>query len=113
MAVLLSYAALVGAIVSEVIGTTFLGKSEHFTKLTPTFLSVGFYAISFYLLAQALRSVPLAVAYASWGGLGIVLTAVVSVMIFKQRPDAAAMIGIGLIVLGVVIVNGFSKMSSH
>ena len=60
-----------------------------------------------------MRTVPLGVAYAVWGGLGIVLTAIVSVVVFKQRLDAIAMVGIGFIVVGVVIVNGFSKGSGH
>ncbi|EHK6073764.1 multidrug efflux SMR transporter [Escherichia coli] len=107
---LLSYLALAGAIISEVCGTMFLGKSEHFTKLFPSLICVTSYALSFYLLAQALRTVPLSVAYASWGGLGIVLTAALSVVFLKQRLDLMAVIGISLIVAGVVVVNGFSKM---
>ena len=110
---LLSWAALAGAITCEVIGTAFLNKSEQFSKLTPTLVSLAMYGGSFYLLAQALRTVPLGVAYAVWGGLGIVLTAIVSVVVFKQRLDAIAVVGIGFIVVGVVIVNGFSKGSGH
>ncbi|EJL27312.1 cation/cationic drug transporter [Caulobacter sp. AP07] len=110
---LLSWAALGGAILCEVAGTTFLGKSEHITKLWPTLASALFYTSSFFLLAQALRSVPLGVAYAVWGGLGIVLTAIISVVVFKQRLDPTALFGIGLIVAGVVVVNGFSKSVSH
>ncbi|MCY9848897.1 DMT family transporter [Pectobacterium jejuense] len=109
----IAYLALTAAIVSEVTGTLFLGKSEHFTRLMPSLLAIVAYAFSFYMLAQALRVVPLAVAYASWGGLGIILTAVVGVVVFRQKPDAAALVGIALIVAGVVIVNGFSKMSAH
>lgn len=113
MSSLLSYAALGFAIVLEVAGTMFLGKSEHFTKLIPTVISGALYACSFYLLAQALRSLPLGIAYASWGGLGIILTTVIGVVVFRQKPDAAAIAGIALIVVGVVIINGFSKMSTH
>jgi small multidrug resistance pump len=110
---LLSWAALGGAIACEVVGTTFLTKSEQFSKLTPTLISLGFYGVSFYLLAQALKTLPIGVAYAIWGGLGIVLTAIVSIVVFKQRLDWIAMVGIGFIVVGVVIVNGFSKFSGH
>lgn len=109
----LAYGALAMAIACEVAGTSFLQRSEQFSKLTPSILSALFYAASFYLLAQALRMVPLGVAYAIWGGLGIVLTAVVSVVVFRQTLDAAAMIGIGMIVGGVVIVNAFSGSASH
>lgn len=113
MSSLLSYTALALAIVLEVAGTAFLGKSEHFTRLTPTLISAALYACSFYLLAQALRSLPLGIAYASWGGLGIILTTAIGMIVFKQKPDAAAIAGIALIVVGVVVINGFSKMSAH
>lgn len=110
---ILSWAALAGAIACEVAATGFLNKSEQFSKLTPTLISLGLYGVSFYLLAQALRTVPLGVAYAIWGGLGIVLTAIVSIVVFKQRLDWIAMVGIGFIVVGVIIVNAFSKAGGH
>lgn len=113
MSSLMSYAALALAIVLEVAGTTFLGKSEHFTRLTPSLICGALYACSFYLLAQALRTLPVGVAYASWGGLGIVLTTIIGVVVFRQKPDAAAIAGIALIVIGVVVINGFSKMGTH
>lgn len=113
MPLLLSYTALAFAIILEVAGTMFLGKSEHFTRLTPSLISAVLYACSFYLLAQALRALPLGIAYASWGGLGIILTTAIGVVVFRQKPDAAAIVGIALIVVGVVVINGFSKMSVH
>ncbi|NHZ93132.1 QacE family quaternary ammonium compound efflux SMR transporter [Massilia sp. CCM 8733] len=108
-----SYLALAGAIVCEVIGTTFLGKSEQFSKMLPTGLMALFYAGSFYLLSLALKHVPLGVAYAIWGGVGIVLTALIGVIVFKQRLDPVAIIGIGLIVTGVVLVQAFSTSAAH
>lgn len=110
---LLSYAALFFAIVLEVIATTFLGKSEHFTRLVPTLICGVFFAGSFFMLAQALRTLPIGIVYATWGGLGIILTTVIGVLVFKQKPDMAAIVGIALIVIGVVVINGFSKMSGH
>lgn len=108
-----SYAALAGAIVLEVTGTTFLQRSEQFTRLGPTAVMVLAYTSSFYLLSQALRHVPLGIAYGTWGGLGIVLTAAVSVLVFKQRLDVPALVGLAFIITGVVLVNGFSKSMSH
>ncbi|MCM2477802.1 multidrug efflux SMR transporter [Rhizobium sp. CG5] len=110
---MLSYSALAGAIVLEVIGTTFLQKSEQFSRLWPTLAMVAFYVASFYLLSQALKGVPLGIAYAMWGGLGIVLTAIISVVVFKQSLDLPALIGIGMIVAGVVFMNTFSHSVSH
>ncbi|MDZ4394782.1 multidrug efflux SMR transporter [Cypionkella sp.] len=108
-----SYIALFAAIVSEVVGSAFLQRSEQFTKLVPTAIMAIFYIASFYFLSLALRSLPLGIAYAIWAGLGIVLTAAVSLVIFKQSLDIAAMIGIGLIIAGVVVMNVFSQTAGH
>lgn len=113
MSSLYSYLALAGAIICEVTATTFLGKSEQFTRLVPTGLMVLFYGVSFYLLSLALKQVPLGVAYATWGGLGIVLTAVIGVVVFKQQLEPVAIAGIALIVIGVVMVQAFSTSVAH
>lgn len=110
---LAAYASLGAAIVCEVLGTTFLQKSEQFTKLVPTLAMAGFYAASLFFLSQALKGIPLGVAYAIWAGLGIVLTAVISVTIFNHTLDLAAMAGIALIIAGVMVINLFSQSISH
>lgn len=110
---LLVYSSLAAAIVLEVIGTTFLQKSEQFSKLVPTAAMVLFYVASFYLLSQALKGLPLGIAYAMWSGLGIVLTAAVGLLVFKQSLDMPALIGMGLIIAGVVVMNVFSNSVSH
>jgi len=109
----LHYVWLGAAIISEVAGSVFLAKSEQFSRLVPTALVVVFYGFAFYGLGQALKGLPLAIAYAIWGGLGIVLTALLGVLAFKQRLDFAAIIGIVLIVTGVIVMNLFSKTASH
>jgi small multidrug resistance pump len=110
---LTAYGALAAAIVLEVIGTTLLQKSAQFTKLLPTAGMVMFYVASFYLLSQALKGMPLGIAYAMWGGLGIVLTALISVFYLKQSLDMAALVGIALIVAGVIVMNTLSSTVSH
>lgn len=108
---IVSYLALSLAIVFEVAGSSFLHKSEQFTRLGPTLIMAMFYVASFYLLSIALRTLPLGIAYAIWGGLGTVLVAVVGVVVFRQKLDAMAILGIAMIVGGVVIMNAFSKIS--
>ena len=108
-----SWAALGGAIACEVVGTAFLNKSAQFSKLTPSILSLAFYGVSFYLLAQALRTLPIGVAYAIWAGLGFVLTAIVGIVVFQQKLVWIAMVGIGFIVIGVVVINVFSRAGGH
>lgn len=110
---LMAYILLALAIVSEVTGSTFLVKSEGFTQLVPSILVVVFYVISFYLLSQVIKTIPLGVAYAIWGGVGIVLTALIGFLIFRQSLDLAALIGIALIIGGVVVMNIFSKTVGH
>ncbi|TPW32629.1 multidrug efflux SMR transporter [Martelella alba] len=111
--VLVAYGALAVAIISEVIGSTLLQKSEGFTRLLPTLGVAVFYIIAFFLLSQALKAIPLGVAYAIWAGLGIVLTAAISVVYLRQPLDLAGMIGIAMIVGGVVVMNLFSTTAGH
>ncbi len=111
--VTVAYASLFLAILCEVTGSAYLQRSEQFSRLLPSTLTVIFYGCSFYLLSQALKAVPLGVAYAVWAGLGIVLTAIVSVVVFRQTLDTPALIGMGLIVSGVVVMQAFSNSVSH
>lgn len=107
--VFIAYALLALAIISEVTGSTFLVKSEGFTKLGPSLLVFIFYVVSFYLLSQVIKTIPLGIAYAIWGGVGIVLTALIGFFIFRQSLDEPAVIGIAMIVGGVIVMNVFSK----
>ncbi len=111
--VFLSYLLLAIAIISEVIGTTFLVKPEGFTKLRPTFAVALFYILSFYLLSQVTKVIPIGIAYAIWGGVGIVLTAFIGIFFFKQFLDSAAIIGISMIIGGVLVINLFSSSVGH
>jgi small multidrug resistance pump len=110
---LLAYGALFLAIVLETVGTLCLQASQQFTKPGPTIVMVAAYLASFYFLTLALRAVPLGIAYATWGGVGIILISMLGYFVFDQKLDWPAVIGISLIVAGVVIVNGFSKVTPH
>jgi small multidrug resistance pump len=112
-AMLLAYLMLALAIISEVTGSAFLVKSAGFTKLGPSLLVVLFYVISFYLLSQVIKTIPLGIAYAIWGGVGIVLTALVGFFVFKQILDVPALLGIAMIVGGVIVMNVFSNTIGH
>lgn len=111
--ILLAYGLLAIAIIAEVTGSTFLVKSAGFTKFVPSILVVIFYVISFYLLSQVIKTIPLGIAYAIWGGVGIVLTAFIGFLIFRQNLDIPAVIGIIMIVGGVIVMNVFSKSVGH
>ena len=97
----------------EVIGTTLLQKSAQFTRLWPTLGMAACYLGAFWFLSLTLRTVPVGLAYAIWSGLGIVLISLIGWRVFGQALDPPAMIGIGLIIAGVVVINLFSKSMPH
>ena len=101
------------AIVSETIATSALKSSEGFSRLLPSILVVVGYAVAFYFLSLTLRTIPVGIAYAVWSGVGIVLIALVGWLVFGQKLDTPALLGMGLIVAGVVVMNVFSKTAQH
>ena len=105
----MSYLYLAIAIVSEVVGTAALKASEEFTQLIPSLIVVVGYAAAFYFLTLTLRTIPVGIAYAVWAGWGIILICLVSWILYSQALDAPAIIGIGLIAAGVVLIHGFSN----
>lgn len=108
-----TYAALGTAIVLEVIGTTALQESAQFSKPVPTVVMAASYLGAFYFLSVVLRTMPVGLVYAIWSGLGIVLISAVGWLWLGQRLDLAAIVGLGFIIAGVVIVNVFSKSIAH
>lgn len=109
----MNWVYLAVAIVLEVIATSALKASDGFTKLWPSVVVVVGYAAAFYLLSLTLRTMPVGVVYAVWSGVGVVLITLMGWLVFKQSLDAPALLGIGLIAAGVVVLNVFSKAVSH
>ncbi|MEX6633477.1 DMT family transporter [Hyphococcus lacteus] len=108
-----AYIQLAIAIVAEVIGTSALKASDNFTNLIPSLLVVTGYGISFYLLANVVKEIPVGITYAIWSGAGIVLVALISIVLYRQIPDLAAWLGMALIIAGIMVMNLFSNMSGH
>ena len=100
------------AIIGEMIATSFLKESTGFTKLVPSIITVLGYGVTFYFLSLALKQIPIGVAYAIWAGVGILLVALVGYFRFHQKLDTPAVVGMAFIVLGVVIMQAFSKTLS-
>ncbi|HEV3424496.1 MAG TPA: SMR family transporter [Paraburkholderia sp.] len=107
------YVLLAIAIVAEVVATSALRASEGFSRFLPTVIVVIGYGMAFYCLSLTLRSIPVGIVYAIWSGVGIVLISLVAVVLYRQMPDFPAVIGLGLIISGVVVLNLFSKMQAH
>lgn len=109
----MSHLYLAIAIVAEVIATSFLKQSEGFTRLVPTAIMAAGYATAFYCLSLALKDIPTGIAYAIWSGVGIVLIAAVAWIFQGQKLDGPAIIGMGLIIAGVLVMNLLSKSAAH
>jgi small multidrug resistance pump len=101
------------AIAAEVLATTALARSDGFTRLAPSLGAVAGYGVAFWLLSFPLRVMPTGVVYAVWSGLGIVLITAVAWVWYGQKLDLAALVGLGLIVLGVLVVQLFSAAVPH
>ena len=104
---------LVMAIVLEVIATSALARSQSFTRLWPSLISVVGYAGAFWFLSFPLRHMPTGVVYAIWSGLGIVLITMVAWIWARQALDLAAVLGLALILAGVLVIHLFSRSVPH
>ena len=104
-----TYIFLFGAILFEVAGTMLLPVSQNFTKLMPTLALAIFYLTAFYLLTFVTNKLPIAIVYATWSGLGIFTIAILGYIFFKQTLTWQAILGLFLIIIGVILVNSFSK----
>ncbi|PWV59530.1 small multidrug resistance pump [Plasticicumulans acidivorans] len=109
----MGYLYLTIAIVAEVIATSALKASDEFSRLWPSVLVVIGYGIAFYFLTLTLRTLPVGIAYAIWSGLGIVLVSTIGWLLFGQRLDLPAILGMGLIIAGVAVINVFSRVAAH
>lgn len=101
------------AIVGEVIATSFLRASAGFTQLVPSVIVVVGYCVTFYFFSLALQTIPVGIGYAIWSGVGIILVSIIAFFAYGQSLDLPALIGIGLILAGVLVINLFSQSSGH
>ena len=100
---------LVLAILAEVAGMSALGASQGFSRFAPSLAAVVGLASAFYFVSLAMRTIPVSVVYATWAGAGVTLIALVGWLGFGRAPDRIGLCGFALIVMGVVLVNGFSN----
>ena len=98
------------AIFSEIVATSSLKSTEGFTNLIPSVIVLVGYSAAFYFLSLTLNEMPVGIAYAIWSGVGIVGIAIVAMIFHEQNLDAGAMIGMGLIILGIIVMRTYSTM---
>ena len=99
------YIILIITIIGEVFGSSMLKASNGFKRVLPIFGVIIGYGVAFYALSLALKTIPLGMAYAIWSGVGKVLTALVSVVLWGEVLSVLKIIGILLIISGVVVLN--------
>ncbi len=109
----MNYIYLIVAVAFEVVATSALKETNGFTRLWPSVIALAGYACAFYFLSLVLRQVPVGIVYAMWCGAGIVFITAIAWIWFRQTLDVPALIGIGLIMAGVMVINLFSKSIVH
>jgi small multidrug resistance pump len=107
------YVYLAIAICAEVVATTSMKALAGFSRPLPLLLVVTGYSLSFWMLALVVRTIPVGIAYAIWAGLGIVLVSVAATVLYRQYLDLPAVLGMGLIIAGVVVIQLFSRSAGH
>ena len=109
----MGYFYLLIAIVGEVIATTYLKSTNNFTDFLPTTYVVIGYGTAFYFMMLAMKTIPIAITYSIWAGIGISAITILGALKYKEIPDILAILGLFLIILGVIILVFFSKMSAN
>ena len=109
----MTYWYLFLAITTEVVATSTLKSAQEFTKLWPSLIVITGYLASFYFMMLVLRTLPIGITYAIWSGVGIVLVAIVGLVLYQQKPDLPAVLGMTLIILGVIVIHLFSDLKAH
>lgn len=109
----LHYVYLMLAVMFETIGTTALQASQQFTKLGPSLLVIFAYGTAFFLLGLTLKYMPVGIVYAIWSGLGIMFIAIIGFIVFGQRLDLPAVIGLALIIAGILVIHLLSNTTQH
>lgn len=106
-----TYIYLAIAIIAEVTATSTLKLSEEFTKPIPSLVVIIAFGVSLYFMTLTLRTLPVGIMYAFWSGLGIILVTIVGILVYKQIPDLAAIIGMIFIITGISIIGLYSKIT--
>ena len=105
----MAFIYLAVAIFAEVIATSALKASNGFSILWPSITTIIGYGIAIFFLSLAMKSIPMGIAYAIWSGAGIVLISTIGLVVFKQQLDTPALLGLALVIIGIIVINVFSK----
>ncbi|MCD5994983.1 multidrug DMT transporter [Pseudomonas sp. CDFA 602] len=107
------YYLLAVAICAEVIATTSMKAVKGLSTPLPLVLVIAGYAVAFWMLILVMRTIPVGITYAIWSGMGIVMVSIAAFFVYGQKLDLPALLGMGMIVAGVVVIQLFSKTAGH
>ena len=108
----MNWILLIAAGILETVWAIGLKYSEGFTRLWPSVITIGCMIVSFWLLALAMRTLPVGTAYAVWTGIGAVGAAIGGIVLFNESRDAARIACIAIIVIGIVGLKVFTKTAA-
>ena len=109
----MGYFYLLIAIIGEVIGTTYLKSTNNFSEFLPSTYVVLGYGTAFYFMMLAMKTIPVAITYSIWSAVGISAITILGALKYKEIPDLLAILGLGLIIVGVIVLVFFSKMGTN
>ena len=109
----MGYFYLLIAIIGEVIGTTYLKSTNNFSEFLPSTYVVLGYGTAFYFMMLAMKTIPVAITYSIWAAIGISAITILGALKYKEVPDLLAILGLGLIIVGVIILVFFGKMGAN
>jgi small multidrug resistance pump len=100
-----SYFFLALAVLLGVTSNSFAKSAEGFTLLFPSIITAITIVACMFALSIVMKNIPMGITYASFAGLTIIATVIVGVIRFNQMPNLYSIIGLGLIIMGVLMVN--------
>ena len=112
MNTLTGYIFLISSIFFGIIANGFLKTTEGFTNFLPTIICITSIIICLFCLAKAMTIIPVGFTYATYGGLTIVAVTIFGIIKYNQMPNIYAVVGIGLIIIGVIMVNFLGRINS-
>ena len=106
------YIILIIAVILGTASNGFAKSAQGFTLLIPSIITAITIVGCMFALSLVMKSIPVGITYASFAGLCIIATSLVGFLKFNQVPNMYVVIGLGLIVAGVLMVNLLGKTNS-
>lgn len=104
-----AWIALIVAGLFEIVWAIGLKYADGFTRLIPSLVTIIFAFASFYLLAYAMKEIPMGTAYAAWVGIGAVGTVILGMLLFHEDASFIKIFFLCLVIVGIIGLKFFVK----